>query len=267
MSMNTHVCQSLDTDEIKERLLVGNRRYMAGRHQPKVDGDNILFRLKMNSGQKPAVAVVGCADSRCNPQVVTDLSEGEMFMTRVAGNYVGTSVAGSIQYACRHLGTKFVLAMGHTKCGAIAAAQGFEGSTVASEDDDALTSLVKNIKGALDDGGSFGEYAVKDECDRELVKEQVQSVLNYTSSIERKNPLSRVPRMNLAPQEVVQSDLVISNVIEQMGILKNVLDGIPDVAICGAVFHLDTGKVMMLPKYVKNNQLRNFTRKSVIVSQ
>ena len=63
-----------------------------------VEGDNVFHRLKISAGQKPAVAVIGCADSRCDPKELVDCNEGELFVTRVAGNYVDACVAGSVRF-------------------------------------------------------------------------------------------------------------------------------------------------------------------------
>mmetsp|Transcript_19054 Transcript_19054/g.47670 ORF Transcript_19054/g.47670 Transcript_19054/m.47670 type:complete len:397 (-) Transcript_19054:1338-2528(-) len=249
-----HVCQSMSTLEIKRALVSGNERYITGDVQFQPDGNNMLHRMQVSSGQAPAVAVIGCADSRCNPQQVCDGNEGELFTTRTAGNYVGTSVAGSIVYACRHLGVKFVLVMGHTKCGAIAAASvplsppkrqrvvlaptsqdvitRSRSVTEIQPGDDPLDFLVGWIRRSLENGGDrFGCHPVEDACDESLVKVQLG----------------------------FGDDLVCRNVVEQLGILKHVLKEIPDVAIVGSVFHLETGRVDFFDEYVQNGEVKLFS--------
>lgn len=82
------------------------------------------FKVVIAKGQAPPVAILGCADSRVPPELVFDADAGEIFTVRVAGNVVDPDVLASLEYACKHLGTKLVIVLGHTKCGAVAAACG-----------------------------------------------------------------------------------------------------------------------------------------------
>eukprot|EP00929_Paragymnodinium_shiwhaense_P109683 TRINITY_DN76168_c0_g1_i1.p1 TRINITY_DN76168_c0_g1~~TRINITY_DN76168_c0_g1_i1.p1 ORF type:complete len:450 (+),score=82.09 TRINITY_DN76168_c0_g1_i1:120-1469(+) len=227
--LQNHLCQSLSEVELKKRLAYGNNRYIQGQLQPKPDGHDKNYRGKISSGQQPAVAVIGCADSRCAPNMFMDAVEGEMFVCRVAGNYVDTSVAGSVQYACQHLGTKMVLICGHTKCGAIAAASSFQDPGI-KQDEAPLVTLVRNVKSALDDGNSFGPYPCKDSCDEKLGQ----------------------------IQDLCGQDLVSANVVEQMGIMKNVVSEIAGVSIVGAVYCLESGRVEFFDQYIKDNKIMSF---------
>ncbi len=106
--------------EALERLLEGNRRYLAGecagedRHGER--------RAETACGQDPYAIVLGCSDSRVPPEIIFDSGIGELFVVRVAGEVAGDQVLGSIEYAAAHLHTPLLLVLGHTDCGAVTAA-------------------------------------------------------------------------------------------------------------------------------------------------
>jgi carbonic anhydrase len=107
-------------DEALQRLKAGNERFVTGPVQfPRVQKD-ILAEL--TKGQKPHATLLGCSDSRVPPELIFDAGFGELFTVRVAGNVLSAGVAGSLQYAGRHLRTPLFVVMGHTHCGAVAAA-------------------------------------------------------------------------------------------------------------------------------------------------
>ena len=73
-------------------------------------------------GQHPYATILSCSDSRVPPELIFDAGFGELFIIRVAGNVLSPEVAGSLQYAGRHLRTPLFVVLGHTRCGAVAAA-------------------------------------------------------------------------------------------------------------------------------------------------
>jgi len=73
-------------------------------------------------GQNPYATILSCSDSRVPPELIFDAGFGELFIIRVAGNVFSPEVAGSLQYAGRHLRTPLFIVLGHTHCGAVAAA-------------------------------------------------------------------------------------------------------------------------------------------------
>ena len=75
-----------------------------------------------SQGQFPYAAVLGCIDSRAPIEQVFDAQIGDLFVARVAGNVVNPDVLGSLEYACKYAGTKVILVLGHTSCGAVGAA-------------------------------------------------------------------------------------------------------------------------------------------------
>ncbi|MCH5292028.1 MAG: hypothetical protein J1D88_09795 [Treponema sp.] len=103
------------------QLKDGNERYLEA---TKNDGDISLAVRKdtAENGQHPYAVVVACADSCVVPEHVFMTGLGELFVVRVAGNVIGGTQMGSIEYAVEHLGCKLVVVLGHTGCGAVGAA-------------------------------------------------------------------------------------------------------------------------------------------------
>jgi carbonic anhydrase len=110
---------SLSAEQALARLVEGNRRYM--QNVRSVDSMLSHSRLDMQS-QKPFAIVLGCSDSRAPAEVVFDQGLGDLFVIRVAGNIVAPSQIGSVEFAAERFGTRLVVVMGHTSCGAIDAA-------------------------------------------------------------------------------------------------------------------------------------------------
>ena len=97
-------------------LLEGNGRYVA--NQPR-ERDFSATRPARAQGQKPFAAILGCADSRVAPELAFDQAPGELFVVRVAGNFVTPDGLGSLEYGAAVLGTKVIMVLGHTSCGAV----------------------------------------------------------------------------------------------------------------------------------------------------
>ncbi len=112
----TLALDSLDPDLALTRLRDGNRRFVAGE-------DTALrsWRPGLADGQRPFAAILGCSDSRAPAEYVFDQGLGDLFVIRVAGNIVAPSLVGSVEFAASNFGTRLVVVMGHSECGAIAA--------------------------------------------------------------------------------------------------------------------------------------------------
>lgn len=94
----------------------GNARYVAGQMMQR---DFSASRAARAQGQAPFAAILGCADSRVAPELAFDQPPGELFVVRVAGNFVTPDGLGSLEYGAAVLGTKVILVLGHTSCGAV----------------------------------------------------------------------------------------------------------------------------------------------------
>jgi carbonic anhydrase len=102
-------------------LMAGNERYLAGKITSFAEDLKIL-KEKTVLKQEPFAAVLSCADSRVPVEILFDQSIGHVFVTRVAGNIVTPEIMASMEYAVAVLGVKAILVMGHSNCGAVAAA-------------------------------------------------------------------------------------------------------------------------------------------------
>ncbi|MGB6517323.1 MAG: carbonic anhydrase, partial [Candidatus Cybelea sp.] len=102
------------------RLMAGNNRFVHNDF-PTLTNRIAEKREMLKKGQAPFAAMLSCADSRVVPNLVFVQGLGDLFVTRVAGNYPDDLVSGSIEYAVEHLGTRLVMVLGHESCGAVAA--------------------------------------------------------------------------------------------------------------------------------------------------
>lgn len=110
-------------DAVLARLLEGNQRFVQGKSIRT--GRTPEDFARDATGQAPLAVIVACADSRVAPELVFDQGVGELFVVRVAGNIVsgtGPILKGSIEFAVAELGCRLILVLGHSKCGAVAAA-------------------------------------------------------------------------------------------------------------------------------------------------
>ena len=110
--------KSLSPVDARARLVEGNRRFL----QKGAAIGNRIFRAELaDQTQRPFAIVLGCSDSRTPVEILFDEGFGDLFVVRIAGNVVAPSVVGSIEFAAAEFGTRLVVVLGHTRCGAIAA--------------------------------------------------------------------------------------------------------------------------------------------------
>ena len=141
--MRTHTEESQSTmtpEKALQYLKEGNIRFQSNLKANR----NLLQQVNETSeGQFPFAVVLSCIDSRVSTEILFDQGLGDVFSIRIAGNFVNEDILGSMEFACKIAGSKLVLVVGHTKCGAIKGAC-----------DDAklgnLTKLISKIKPAVD---------------------------------------------------------------------------------------------------------------------
>jgi len=110
----------LSAREALERLREGNRRFVSGvRSRDTLASET--RRKELAAGQEPFAIVLGCSDSRVPAEIVFDQGLGDLFVIRVAGNIVASSQVGSVEFAAARFGTRLVVVLGHSQCGAILA--------------------------------------------------------------------------------------------------------------------------------------------------
>lgn len=102
-----------------DRLREGNRRFASSRPTSVLAGAG--RREALLAGQEPFAVVLGCSDSRVPAELVFDQGFGDLFVIRVAGNVVAPSLVGSVEFAASRFGTRLVVVLGHSHCGAVAA--------------------------------------------------------------------------------------------------------------------------------------------------
>lgn len=102
------------------RLIEGNRRFVSEVRGSDADASQAR-RSKLTTGQEPFAIILGCSDSRVPAEIVFDQGLGDLFVIRVAGNIVAPSQIGSVEFAAARFGTRLVVVLGHSQCGAILA--------------------------------------------------------------------------------------------------------------------------------------------------
>lgn len=106
--------------EALARLKEGNRRFVTDQTQ-REDLSSTSRRRQLTLGQEPFAIILGCSDSRVPAELVFDQGLGDLFVIRVAGNIVAPSQVGSVEFAADRFGTRLVVVLGHSMCGAITA--------------------------------------------------------------------------------------------------------------------------------------------------
>jgi carbonic anhydrase len=109
----------LNATDALVRLKEGNRRFTGS-----MTGDAQMqgaTRPKLSKATEPFAIILGCSDARVPAEIVFDQGLGDLFVIRVAGNIIAPSLVGSVEFAAERMGTRLVVVLGHTQCGAIAA--------------------------------------------------------------------------------------------------------------------------------------------------
>jgi carbonic anhydrase len=106
--------------EALERLRAGNHRFASDTCSRETIAQRAR-RIQLTTGQAPFAVVLGCADSRVPAEIIFDQGLGDLFVIRVAGNIVAPSQVGSIELAVQRYGTRLIVVLGHSRCGAILA--------------------------------------------------------------------------------------------------------------------------------------------------
>ena len=102
---------------IWQTLVEGNARFILG--ASKYSNQDISKRVELEYVQKPIAIVLGCSDSRVAVEMIFDQGLGSIFVIRTAGHIIDNSVLGSIEYAISILGTRLIVVLGHSNCGAV----------------------------------------------------------------------------------------------------------------------------------------------------
>lgn len=172
---------------------------------------NLLQQInETKDGQFPFATILSCIDSRVSTELVFDQGLGDIFSIRIAGNFVNQDILGSMEFACKLAGTKLLVVLGHTRCGAVKGA--CDHARMGN-----LTTLINKIEPAV--------YAIKEPRDEAL---RNSKNLDFVDAVAVKNV-----EMTL---ENIRSQSVILHEMEVAG----------DIAIVGAMYNISNGKVDFL---------------------
>ena len=152
-----HLAQAQSTlspDAAMKELMDGNQRFTSNRLTAH-EHDVAILREHTIEKQEPFAGVLSCADSRVPVELIFDQSIGRIFVTRVAGNVVTSEIIASLEYGAAVLGTKVIIVMAHSGCGAVKA------TIQAKEVPGQISALYPHIQPAVDQAGSNLEAAAK----------------------------------------------------------------------------------------------------------
>ena len=197
-------------EQALERLREGNRRFVAERRSGVTDTRTRLREVA--DGQAPFAVILGCSDSRVPAEIVFDQGLGDLFVIRVVGNIVAPSQIGSVEFAATQLGTRLVVVLGHSKCGAI---------------QDALWQLQ----------GSAEERSRNLRSITDFVRPSVESVLQANPDADPDALVAKAVRANVrkSAQQLRQGSAILEELERDSGLV-----------IVGAEYSLDTGCVDFL---------------------
>jgi carbonic anhydrase len=197
---------TLTPNSVLQDLLEGNRRFMDGNSQTV---DNSALVNQTTGGQFPKAVVLSCIDSRVPVETVLDQAIGDIFVSRVAGNFENVDILGSLEYSCKAAGSKLVMVLGHESCGAVkAACDGVELGNITAMLDNIMPAVRKS---AVEVDGEANS------SNNEFVAKTVENNVKLT----------------------------IERIREKSEILKEMEDN-GEIAIVGGVYSLHSGKVEML---------------------
>ena len=186
-------------------LKQGNQRFVSG----EMTNTDYVAQVKQTSaGQFPFAAIVSCLDSRIPPAIVFDRGIGDLFVARVAGNFVNDDILGSLEFASKLAGSKIIVVMGHTECGAVMGA--CDGAQLGL-----LTTTLANINPAVQ--AEAGNYSPANSSNDKFV-----------DAVAEENV--RLNMKKLRDRSVVLREMIDKG----------------EIALVGAMYDIDTGKVKFL---------------------
>lgn len=185
-----------------ELLKEGNKRFQSNL---KANRDLLEQVNETRESQFPFAVILSCIDSRVSAELVFDQGLGDIFSVRIAGNFVNEDILGSMEFACKVAGSKLVVVLGHSSCGAV------KGACDHVELGN-LTGLLDKIKPAVD-------------SIEHVEGERNSKNIDFVDQVARKNVL-----------------LTIDRIKEESPVLKEMLDK-SEIGIVGAMYHVTSGQV------------------------
>lgn len=158
-----------------ELLVEGNERFI---NNLQKDHAHLELINQTREGQYPFAVILSCMDSRTSVELIFDQGLGDLFSIRIAGNIVNNDILASIEYAVKYVGSKVLMVLGHTECGAIKSAK--TGVT-----DGHLTDLLKRIQPAISKAMLYDnkDHLFNDEVAYANVENSLEEILNRSAII------------------------------------------------------------------------------------
>ena len=196
--------QSLTPEGALKILQQGNNRFV---NNLKANRDLLQQANATVDGQYPFAIILSCIDSRTSVELIFDQGLGDVFSVRVAGNIVNDDILGSMEFACKLAGSKLIVVLGHSRCGA--------------------------IKGACDDVQLEHLTGLL-----EKIKPSVESVRKQAYKITDDEQVQRVAEANVQAtvDQIIQKSLVLREMI-----------GNGEIGIAGGMYDIESGQVIFFP--------------------
>ncbi len=158
----------LSPESVVSMLRDGNARFVAKDYTARDSKAQLIESA--SDGQYPLAIVLSCIDSRVPVETIFDMGLGDLFVARVAGNIINGDILGSMEYACEHTGSKVVVVLGHTSCGAVhAACEGVDAGN--------MTAMLSNITPAIERAESEGGDHHSAEFQNRVVRHNVENMI------------------------------------------------------------------------------------------
>lgn len=205
--MNAHTKDTQDLMTPQSALTAlkeGNARFTAG---SQVQRDLMKQVTQTSTGQYPFATVLSCIDSRVSSELIFDQGIGDIFSVRIAGNFANDDILGSMEFACKLAGTKLVVVLGHTACGAVKGA--CDHARLGN-----LTTLINKIEPAVE--------AVTEPQDE---SQRTSANIDFVNEVAKKNVL-----------------MTIDNIRSSSQVLKDMEDD-GEIQIIGGMYDIKTGEV------------------------
>ncbi|MEM1269676.1 MAG: carbonic anhydrase family protein [Bacteroidota bacterium] len=202
VTLTAETQKTITSAEVLQGLIDGNARFVDGE---RINRDYLAQVQATATGQYPSAVVLGCIDSRVPPEIVFDQGVGDIFSARVAGNFINTDILGSMEFATAVAGSKVIVVLGHTSCGAVKGA--CDNVELGN-----LTQTLSNIAPAV--------YAVTD-IEGERTSQNAEFV-------------QAVADMNV--------ELTVQNILDRSPIIRGLVES-GDVLLVGAMHDVTTGQV------------------------
>jgi len=219
-TLNKELQEQITPRKALEILKEGNSRFMKNLQS---DRDLLKQANETRDGQWPFATILSCIDSRTSAELIFDQGLGDVFSVRIAGNIVNTDILGSMEFACKVAGSKLVVVLGHSKCGA--------------------------VKGACDHV-EMGNLT-------ELLSKLQPAVYQEKETTGERSSKNATFVENVAQINVKRS---VKNIIERSFILEQMVEN-GEIGIVGAMHDLETGKVTFYDDvtYIKDDVNPDFS--------